>query len=166
VDLPHRVSAENLKRPPITCDVIDAAPRAAHHEGLFNAMEANMPSTNTTERIVDAHLAAYCEPNPTARQAAIGQLWNQLGRLVDPPFEAAGHDGIAGQAAMVVSQFPGHRFERTTAIDEHHGFARYGWRLVNASGAVAAEGIDVLEFDVDGRIGRVVGFFGAQPAAL
>ena len=43
---------------------------------------------------------------------------------------------------------------------------RYGWKLVNSAGGVAAEGIDVLELDVDGRIGRVVGFFGTQPAAL
>jgi hypothetical protein len=121
--------------------------------------------TTATERIVDAHLAAYCEPDTFRRQDAIRSLWNLRGRLVDPPFESSGHEGIAQQAGMVVAQFPGHRFERTTAVDEHHGFVRYGWKLVDGGGTVAAEGIDILELDVDGRIGRVIGFFGAQPAA-
>lgn len=119
-----------------------------------------------TERLVDAHLAAYCEPDAAARRQAIGRLWNQRGRLVDPPFESSGHDGIAQQAGLLVSQFPGHRFQRTTAVDEHHGFVRYGWKLVNDAGVAAAEGIDILELDADGRIGKVVGFFGAQPVAL
>lgn len=123
-------------------------------------------TANRTETLVDAHLAAYCEPDAQRRQQAIARLWSREGRLVDPPFESSGHDGIAGQAALLVTQFPGHRFQRTTALDEHHGFVRYGWKLVDAAGSVAAEGIDVLELDVDGRIGRVVGFFGAQPAAL
>jgi hypothetical protein len=117
-----------------------------------------------TERLVDAHLAAYCEPDPARRTEAVRSIWSLQGRLVDPPFESRGHDGIAELAGMVVSRFPGHRFERTTAVDEHHGFARYGWKLVDGQGSVAAEGIDILELDVDGRIGRVVGFFGAQPA--
>ena len=122
--------------------------------------------SHATERLVDAHLAAYCEPDPAARRKAIGRLWNAGGRLVDPPFESSGHEGIAQQAALLVAQFPGHRFERTTAVDEHHGFARYGWKLVNDAGVAAAEGIDILVLDVDGRIGQVVGFFGAQPAGL
>ena len=118
-----------------------------------------------TESLVDAHLAAYCEPDADRRAAAVRAVWNREGRLVDPPLESYGHAGIAVQGAQLLAQFPGHRFERTTAVDEHHQFARYGWRLVDAQGATAIEGVDVLELDVDGRIGRVVGFFGAQPPA-
>jgi hypothetical protein len=124
------------------------------------------PTMNPTERLVDAHLAAYCEPDATQRQQAVSKLWSSEGRLVDPPLEASGHGGIAAQAGQLLAQFPGHRFERTTAIDEHHAFARYGWRLHDPAGATVLEGVDILELDVDGRIGRVVGFFGAQPPAL
>jgi hypothetical protein len=121
--------------------------------------------TTASERIVDEHLRAYCEPDAHERRRIITRLWNEQGHLVDPPFASAGHAGIAEQAQLVVSRFPGHRFVRSTAIDEHHGFLRYGWKLVAADGATAVEGVDVMELDVDGRIGRVVGFFGAQPPA-
>ena len=117
------------------------------------------------ERLVDAHLAAYCEPDAARREALVREHWNQRGRLVDPPLEASGHAGIADQGATLLAQFPGHRFERTTGLDMHHDFIRYGWRLVDPAGQPVLAGVDFMEVDVDGRIGRVVGFFGAEPPA-
>lgn len=114
------------------------------------------------ETIVDSHLAAYCEPDGPSRMKAIAQVWNAQGRLVDPPFESAGHQGIAEQAAMLVRQFPGHRFVRTTGVDSHHEFARYGWALRDGLGNSVMEGVDFVTLDVDGRIVKVVGFFGPQ----
>ena len=115
--------------------------------------------------VVDGWLASYADPDAARRTAAIRASWKAEGRLVDPPMEARGHQGISDQAATLLAQFPGHRFERTTAIDAHHQFLRYGWKLVDANGAGVLEGLDVMELDVDGRIARVVGFFGAQPPA-
>ncbi|MCD6078045.1 MAG: hypothetical protein K0R89_1983 [Ramlibacter sp.] len=122
-------------------------------------------NTSILERAVDAHLAAYANPDAAARMAAIRALWSQEGRLVDPPMEGRGHAGISDLAATLLSQFPGHRFERSTAIDAHHDFARYGWRLLDPLGAEVLEGVDFVQFDVDGRIARIVGFFGSQSAA-
>ncbi|NML45744.1 SnoaL-like domain-containing protein [Ramlibacter sp. G-1-2-2] len=123
----------------------------------------NLPAI---ERLVDSHLAAYCDADAARRASAIRAAWNADGSLVDPPLAARGHQGISDQAATLLSQFPQHRFERSTAVDAHHDFLRYGWRLVNADGAAVLEGVDVAELDVDGKLLRVVGFFGAQPAAV
>ena len=122
----------------------------------------NLPAIET---LVDRHLAAYCDTDAVRRAGTISAIWNAEGRLVDPPFESRGHQGISDQAATLLSQFPGHRFERTTAVDAHHQTLRYGWRLVSPAGAAVVEGIDVADLDVDGRLCRVVGFFGAQPPA-
>ena len=118
------------------------------------------------DRLVDTHLAAYAEPDAARRMELLRGVWSLEGRLVDPPFESRGHQGISEQATALLAQFPGHRFERTTAIDAHHQMLRYGWRLVSPAGAPVVEGIDVADLDVDGRLCRVVGFFGAQPPAL
>jgi hypothetical protein len=123
----------------------------------------NLPAL---EKMVDTHLAAYGEPDAARRMALIREVWRDGARLVDPPLESAGHAGIADQAATLLAQFPGHRFERSTALDAHHQFIRYGWKLVNPQGEAVLAGVDFMDLDVDGRIGRVVGFFGAQPAAL
>jgi hypothetical protein len=65
----------------------------------------------------------------------------------------------------VLSHFPGHRFRRASAIDTHHDIARYGWELVAADGEVAVSGLDVVDIGPDGRLRRVVGFFGPLPEA-
>jgi len=122
--------------------------------------------TASLDHLVDTHLAAYAEPDAAHRLQLLRSVWSTEGRLVDPPFESRGHQGISDQAATLLSQFPGHRFERTTAVDAHHPTLRYGWRLVSPAGAAVVEGIDVADLDVDGRLSRVVGFFGAQPPAL
>ena len=116
--------------------------------------------TPSLERLVDRHLAAYCEPDAGRRIAAIRELWNPEGRLVDPPLEARGHQGIADQAATLLAQFPQHRFARNGAVDTHHGFLRYGWTLLDVSGATVLQGVDFAELDGEGRLVRVVGFFG------
>jgi hypothetical protein len=84
----------------------------------------------------------------------------RLSAKSDPPLEARGHQGIADQAATLLSQFPQHRFERSTAVDAHHNFLRYGWKLLAPDGATVLQGVDFAELDVDGRLARVVGFFG------
>ena len=77
--------------------------------------------------------------------------------------EGVGHEGIAALSDVVFEHFPGHSFRRTSAVDAHHGVARYGWELVAPDGTVAVGGIDVAELDDDGRLVRVTGFFGDLP---
>ena len=120
-------------------------------------------STQDITATVDAWLAAYGEPDDAARAAAVERLWAPDGHLFDPPFAAAGHDEITGATGAVQQQFPGHRFARTTGVDAHHGIARYGWQLVGPDGAVAVAGLDVCVVGEDGRLNRVVGFFGDLP---
>jgi hypothetical protein len=109
---------------------------------------------------IDTYLEAYGEPDGPRRAELIRRVFTAEGRLIDPPLDAAGHDGIAAMAAAVQGQFPGHRFRRTSAVDAHHDFARYTWELLGPDGAPAVAGMDVVETDADGRIVRVVGFFG------
>ena len=118
------------------------------------------PTAPALEDVVDAHLAAYCDADAGRRATAVTANWTPDGRLVDPPMEGTGHDEIAALTDVVLQHFPGHTFRRTTAVDRHHEFARYGWELVGPDGAVAVSGLDVVRVADDGRIAGVVGFFG------
>lgn len=116
--------------------------------------------------IVDAYLTAYGEPDRMRRETLIARAFAGDAELIDPPMARAGHDGISELAVAVQQQFAGHRFRRTSDIDEHHGHLRYSWELVGPDENVALTGIDVAELAGDGRMQRVVGFFGAlAPAA-
>jgi hypothetical protein len=110
--------------------------------------------------IVDTHIAAYCDPDPERRAARFASVWAPDGELLDPPIEGRGLEAITGLTDVVLGLYPGHRFERTTVVDEHHGWARYGWVLLDPDGTVVLTGTDVVRVDEQGRLTQVVGFFG------
>ena len=122
-------------------------------------------TTSITENI-DMHLEAYALADAARRDELVASAWNADGELVDPPLEGHGRAEISALADVVLTHYAGHRFVRTTAVDAHHGFARYGWDLAGPDGTVAVSGIDVVQFDEDGKLLRVVGFFGPlEPVA-
>lgn len=85
--------------------------------------------------------------------------------LVDPRGRFQGREGVVERITGFSQRFPGSRVSITTSVDEHNGFARYGWRIVDADGKPILEGIDVVERADDGRLQRIVMFFGAlEPA--
>jgi hypothetical protein len=129
--------------------------------------ETTLSDTMNPTAVADRHLAAYGEPDPIRRRALLEAAWVPGGALVDPPLDAAtGHEQLDDLFATVQSHYPDHRFQRTTAVDVHHQFGRYGWELVAPDGSVVFGGVDVVDFAPDGRLSRVVGFLGElAPAA-
>jgi hypothetical protein len=80
--------------------------------------------------------------------------------LIEPRGTFAGRDAIRERIEGFAARFPGARVDVTTAVDEHNCVARYGWRIRDAGGAVLHDGIDVVDGDSDGRLRRIVMFFG------
>jgi hypothetical protein len=123
--------------------------------------EIALPETMYPTAVADRHLAAYGEPDPIRRRALLEAAWVPDGTLVDPPLDAAtGHGALDDLFVAVQSHYPDHRFRRTTAVDVHHEFGRYGWELVGPDDAVVFGGVDVVDFAPDGRLARVIGFLG------
>jgi SnoaL-like protein len=123
-------------------------------------------TTQTTDltTLVDTYLDAWNERDAGRRGELVSRAWAEEGQLADPPLTGSGHAGISDVAAAMHQQFPDHRFERTSGVDEHHGFLRFGWNLTGPDGTVATNGIDVGVVGEDGRLARIVGFFGDLPA--
>ena len=125
--------------------------------------------TDTTlvdlEATIDAHLAGYCEPDADRRLELLRSAWAADGVLVDPPFDGTGPEGVAALVDAVLGHYPDHTFRRTTAVDAHHEYARYGWELVAADGSVAVAGTDFVTVDGDGKLATIVGFFRELAAA-
>jgi len=119
----------------------------------------------TLDEVVDAHLAGYCEPDPDRRLELLSAAWSTGGRLIDPPFDGTGPTGIAEMVDAVLAHYPAHTFRRTTAIDAHHEYGRYGWDLVAPDGTVAVGGTDFVTVGDDGKLTTIVGFFG-DPTAV
>lgn len=113
---------------------------------------------------VDTYIDAWNEADAARRQELIEAAWAADGRYVDPALAAEGHAGISEMVDGVHAQFPGHRFRRTSEVDEHNGLVRFGWELVAEDGTVSVAGIDVGVLGEDGRLQRIAGFFGELAA--
>jgi hypothetical protein len=109
---------------------------------------------------VDRYLAALNEPNAVRRRRLIEKAWTPAGSLIDPPIDGEGYDGLAGVGDALHHAYAGHRFERTSAVDVHHGRYRFAWALIGPNGESVITGMDTGALAADGRVEAVVGFFG------
>lgn len=119
--------------------------------------------------MLDPVLRAYDEAwnarEAGARSALLERALGSDAELVDPAGGVfRGLDAIGARIGGFAERFPGAEVKITSGVDEHHGFARYAWTITDAGGQAIANGIDVVERARDGRIRRVVMFFGDLPA--
>ena len=120
---------------------------------------------STFDDLAQRYIDAWNETDPTARRAAVDQLYSEDARYVDPLAVAEGREAIAATIAAVQGQFPGFVFRLAGPIDAHHDQARFGWELGPAGQEAPIVGFDVAVTDAAGRIHTVLGFLDKVPAA-
>ncbi len=115
--------------------------------------------------LIDRYCEVWSEPDAGRRAALLASVWAEGATYTDPSVHAVGADALLAHIAGVQSRRPGAKVLRTSAVDEHHGLARFGWRVVMADGVALPEGLDLAVISADGaRIERIVGFFGPLAA--
>jgi hypothetical protein len=115
------------------------------------------------EDVIAAYDAAWGTSEPDVRRRLIERSVAEDGELIEPRGRFVGREAILERLAGFSSRFPGARVEVTSGLDAHNGFVRYGWTIVSSEGASLLDGIDVAELGADGRLRRVVMFFGPLP---
>jgi hypothetical protein len=115
----------------------------------------------------DAAVVAYCAAWNTTdradRERLLAQVWATDGVYSDPePTLAVGRAALSDTISAFQHSHPGARF-RCSAPQTHHGAMRVTWVLLRRDGVELARGTDFSELAADGRIRRVVGFFGPPP---
>lgn len=119
---------------------------------------------NAITKAVTQYMAAWNEPDATVRQALLDQCWSDGGVYVAPKVSLAGREALSRHIATVQAGRPGARLEFMSGIDVHHNVIRFLWRLVRADGTCGDTSIDFGEVGPDGRLVKIVGFFGAAPS--
>ena len=119
---------------------------------------------NAITTVVTQYMAAWNEHEAAARDALLQQCWSDGGVYVDPNVLLTGREALGGHIATVQASRPGARLEFMSGIDVHHNVVRFLWRLVRADGTCGDTSIDFGEIGADGRLVKIVGFFGPAPA--
>ena len=122
-----------------------------------------MSGLPAVEKLIDQYCAAWSEADAAHRRDLLSAVWCAGATYTDPKVHLVGVDELVAHIDQVIARRPGARVVRTSAVDEHHGFVRFAWRVEQADGAMLLEGIDIAEVAGDGIHG-IIGFFG-QPAA-
>ena len=93
----------------------------------------------------------------------LDSIWAEGGVYCDPTVHVAGADALLKHIAGVHAKFDGFGLRRIGPLDRHHDYARFGWQRAMADGTIGPESLDIVEFDNNGRLKAVIGFFGPRP---
>jgi isopentenyl diphosphate isomerase/L-lactate dehydrogenase-like FMN-dependent dehydrogenase len=122
-------------------------------------MEATM---NNLAALIDRYFAMWNETDVDRRRDLIARTWTEDAAYIDPLVEGAGQAGIDAMVAGVQTQFPGHRFRRTSEIDAHHDCVRFAWELAPEGGAALVRGVD-FGVVIGDRLRSITGFLDQVP---
>ncbi|MEV6774035.1 hypothetical protein AB0N05_35920 [Nocardia sp. NPDC051030] len=112
------------------------------------------------DQVIDIYCAAWSDPDPQRRRKLLGEVWAEGATYTDPTVHVVGMDALLAHIDSVVGGRPGATIVRSSAVDAHHGVARFAWRMVMADGSALPDGLDFAELSETGHIRRIVGFFG------
>lgn len=112
------------------------------------------------EALVDTYARAWSDPDPAVRRELLASVFTDGATYTDPTVHTEGVEALAAHVDGVLGAPPGARVERVSGVDAHHGVARFAWRLVQGDETPLPDGLDCIDVTDDGRISRVVGFFG------
>ena len=113
--------------------------------------------------LIEVYTGAWGEPERGRRLALLEQAWAEDGLYADPSAHVAGRTALVDHIGGVLRSHPGARFVLTSAVQVHHRFLRFAWKMVLPDGSVQLEGLDIGDLSPGGQLQRIVGFFGPLP---
>ena len=125
------------------------------------AGQGSAPSQAAMDEIVSIYCQAWGEPDVAKRRQLLQRVWADDGSYTDPVSDVAGREALVNHISSHLQKFPGSRIVPASHADVHHGMLRFAWKFVVADGKVQTEGVDFVEIATDGRLKKVVGFFGS-----
>jgi hypothetical protein len=121
---------------------------------------ATTDAARTPAEVVRTYGEVWDDLADEDRRARLDACWAPDGEYLDPTAHVVGREALAAHVAGFHARMPGHRMVLSSGVDEHHGRVRFAWRLLGPDGAQLLEGTDFGELGEDGRLRRIVGFFG------
>ena len=143
----------------------DAAARDQHVQGWRYqlAVFANVVTHELSARLtlaVDAFFAVWSEKDDARRRTALSTIATDDVSFADAFSCTAGIDDLVAHLAAAQLHMPGLVLERSGDVRHCQGTAVADWVAKGPDGAPRGRGTNVFELAADGRIARVVGFWG------
>ena len=109
------------------------------------------------------YLEAFAEHDPVRRAELLARCLTADAEIWGPKKIFAGYAAISEKIAGFHENWPGCRLVVTSGINTFREVGLFGGAIVGPDGSVKASGHSVIELAPDGRISRVLAFWGALP---
>jgi hypothetical protein len=140
----------------VVCAALASAAVAAH-------APASARPTLAPQAAVTGYCAAWNTTDAKERDDLLARVWAKDGVYSDPePTLAVGRKALSDAIVVFHHSYPGAYF-RCSAPQAHHRWMRVTWIALKPDGKELTHGVDFYDMAPDGRIQRVVGFFGDPP---
>jgi hypothetical protein len=118
------------------------------------------------QAVLRAYVELWSEPDAGRREELLRICWTEASEIIGPGYYFKGSKAVQDEVARFHRTEPGFRTVLTSGFDGHGSWVRFAFALLNPQGSVVNEGWDIVEFSRDGKIRRVISFWGKLPAVL
>ena len=116
------------------------------------------------KHLLRAYTDLWSEPDAARREELLDRCWSEEAEIIGPGYRFKGKKSVLAEAARFLRDEPDHRIVLTSGFDCHGSWARFTFALLAPDGQIMNEGWDVVQFGEDGRISRVITFWGQLSA--
>ena len=117
---------------------------------------------NTYPESFDHMLAAWNERDLSLIRAHLDKALAEDIEFIDPTIVTRGIGEYEQNVRGFRLKYPDAQHARSSGVDSHHNLHRYNWDII-VGGNVFLRGFDVTETNAEGKVCRVLGFFGPLP---
>ncbi len=121
-------------------------------------------AVGTDQGVIEAFVAAWHATDAEALRTLVRRCWADDAVLTLPSGEHTGRDALVAEIGRTTAAWPENSRVAISAVDEHHGWLRYRWTIAAPDGAIVGQGLHVGERAPDGRLRRIVAFYGPPPS--
>jgi hypothetical protein len=107
-----------------------------------------------------AYVRAWSAPDLAAARELLAECWTEESEIVGPGYYFKGFSAVLNEIDRFQTSQPGWTAIATSGFDTHGLWTRFTIAILNAQGTCTNEGWDIIEQDVEGKIRRVITFWG------
>jgi hypothetical protein len=136
--------------------------------GLFLSVGSGETAVDPEKQVLvslEHYFQSWNTADDDERRKVLKGYWADDATYTDPTVHVDGLEALVKHIAGFQGnpQMKGFSIDRSSGIGVHHRSFRFQWEMKSPTGQVLTPGIDYGEFDDEGRITKIVGFFGPYP---
>lgn len=108
-----------------------------------------------------AYVQAWAAQDTEAARALLSKCWTDESEIIGPGYHVKGLNAVCGEIERFHRKHPGFKAIATSSFDSHGRWTRFTIAMVDPEGKATHEGWDIVEQDDQGKIRKVITFWGA-----